>query len=145
MRQFFEVKADRRIQYELTNLLDVKYSGDARMSQFKYSWDNMFRNLRSNILTQEPKTVEHIFYKLLKSFDGMRRYLQYYERLRDDHPDRTYTFLSEMDNKAIREERHRKNQEELVISASGGSKVRSAMRGVQQPGDAYPKTENRKG
>ena len=32
---FFEVKEDRRIQYELTNLLDLKYSGDARMSQFK--------------------------------------------------------------------------------------------------------------
>ena len=39
VRQFFEVKEDRRIQYKLTNLLDVKYSGDARMSQFKYSWD----------------------------------------------------------------------------------------------------------
>ena len=69
VRQFFEVKEDRRIQYEFTNLLDVKYSGDARMSQVKYSWDNMIRNLRSNILRQEPKTVEHIFYKLLKSSD----------------------------------------------------------------------------
>ena len=48
IRQYFEVKEDRRIQYEVTNLLDVTYSGDARMSQFKYSWDN--RNLRSNIL-----------------------------------------------------------------------------------------------
>ena len=94
--------------------MDVKYSGDARMSQFKYSWDNMIRNLRSNILRQEPKTVEYIFHKLLKNSDALRPYLQYYERLRDDHPDRTYTFLSEMVDKAIREERHRRNQEELV-------------------------------
>ena len=77
VRQFFEVKEDRRIQYELTNLLGVKYSGDARMSQFKYSWDNMLRNLRSNILTQEPKTSEYIFYKLLQSSDALRPYLQY--------------------------------------------------------------------
>ena len=54
IRQFFEVKEDSRIQYELTNLLDVTYS------QFKYSWDNMVRNLRCNILVQEPKTLEHI-------------------------------------------------------------------------------------
>ena len=73
VRQFFEVKEDRRIQYELTNLLDVKYSGDARMSQFKYSWDTMIRNLRSNILRQEPKTVEHIYYKLLKSSQVLRK------------------------------------------------------------------------
>ena len=81
------------------------------MSQFKYSWDNMIGNLRSNILRQEPKTVEHIFYKLLKSSDALRPNLQYSEGLRDDHPDRTYTFLSNMVDKAIREERHRKNQE----------------------------------
>ena len=89
--------------------------------------------------------MEHIFYKLLKSSDALRPYLQYYAMLRDDHPDRTCTFLREMVDKAIREERHRKYQEELVISGSGGSKARSAMPGVQQPGDAYPKAENQKG
>ena len=104
VRQYFEVKEDRRIQYELTNLLDVKYSGDARMSQFKYSWGNMLRNLRSNILTQEPKTLEHIFYRLLKNSDALSPYRQYYDRLQDDHPDRIYNFLNEMVNKAIREE-----------------------------------------
>ena len=109
------------------------------------SWDNMLCNLRSNILVQEPKTLEHIFYKLLKSSDALRPYLQYYERLRDDHPDRMYTFLSDMVDTAIREERHRKNQEDLVISASGGSKARSAAPSVPQPGDAYPREENRKG
>ena len=105
VRQFFEVKEDRRIQYEVTNLLDVTYSGDARMSQFKYSWDNMVRNLRCNILVRESKTLEHIFYKLLKNSDALRPYLQYYDRLRGDHPDRTYKFLSDMVDKAIREER----------------------------------------
>ena len=79
------------------------------MSQFKNSWDNMVRNLRCNILLQVPKMLEHIFYKLLKNSDALRPYLQYYDRLRDDHPDRTYKFLREMVDKAIREERHRKN------------------------------------
>ena len=79
VRQFFEVKEDRRIQYRLKTCGREVYSGDARMLQFKYSWDNMILNLRSNILTQEPKTVEHIFYKLLKSSDALRPYLQYYD------------------------------------------------------------------
>ena len=72
MRQFFEVKEDRRIQYEITNLLDLTYSGDACMSQFKHSWDNMVRKLRCNILVQEPKTLEHLFYTLLRNFDALR-------------------------------------------------------------------------
>ena len=104
----------------------------------------MLRNLRSNILTQEPTTLEHIFYRLLKKFDALRPFLQYYDRLRDDHSDRSYRFLSKMVNKAIREERHRKNQEALVISASGGSKPRPTAPGVQQPGDAYPRAEYKK-
>ena len=145
IRQFFEVKEDRRIQYEVTNLLDVTYSGDARMSQFKHSWDNMVRNLRCNILVQEPKTLEHIFYKVLKNSDALRPYLQYYDRLRDDHPDRTYTFLSEMVDKAIREERHRKNQEALIISASGGSKAKPSAPGVHHKGDAFPRDDYKKG
>ena len=104
----------------------------------------MLRNLRSNILTQEPKTLEHIFYTLLKNSDALRPDLQYYDRLRDDHPDRSYRFLSEMVNKAVREERHREDQEALVISASGGSKPRSSAPGVQQLGDAYPRAEYKK-
>ena len=88
------------------------------MSQFKYSWDNMIRNLRSNILTQEPKTVEHIFSR------APTRCVRICSTTRGCE---MYTFLSEMVNKAIREERHRRNQEELMISASGGSKARSAM------------------
>ena len=145
VRQFFEVKEDRRIQYEITNLLDVTYSGHARMSQFKYSWDNMVRNLRCNILVREPKTLEHIFYKLLKNSDALRPYLQYYDRLRDDHPDRTYKFLSEMVDKAIRDERHRKNQEALIISASGGSKAMPSAPGIQHKGDAFPRDDYKKG
>ena len=77
IRRFYEVKKDRRIQYKLTNLLDVTYPGDARMAQFKSSWDNMLRNMRSNVLTQEPKTLEHPFYRLLKASDVLRPHVQF--------------------------------------------------------------------
>ena len=105
----------------------------------------MLRNLRSNILTQEPKTLEHILYRLLKNSDELRPYLQCYDRLRDDHPDRTYRFLSEMVDKAIREERHRKNQEALIISTSGGSKAKPSAPGIQHKGDAFPRDHYKKG
>ena len=36
VRQFFEVKEDKRIQYEATNLLDVTYSGDARTVSYTH-------------------------------------------------------------------------------------------------------------
>ena len=67
--------------------------------------------------------------------------MQYYERLRDDHEDRSYRFLSDMVNKAIREERHLKNQQWLVNDASGKSLV-AAPGTVKSRGDATkPKRE----
>ena len=50
-----------------------------------------------------------------------------------------------MVDKAIREERHRKNQEALIISASGGSKAKPSAPGVQHKGDAYPRDDYKKG
>ena len=144
VRQFFEIKEDRRIQYELTNLLDIKYPGDAKMSSFKYAWDNMVRNMSFSILTKEPKTLEQIFYKLIKRSDALSSYLQHYERLRDDHEDRSYRFLSEMVDKAIREERHLKNQQSLVNDASGKSFV-AAPGTVKSRGDATKPKRDRDG
>ena len=114
------------------------------MSGFKYAWDNMVRNLRCSILTEEPKTLEHIFYRLLKSSDALRPYLQHYERLRDDHEDRSYRFLSEMVDKAIRAERHLKNQQSLVNDASGKSFV-AAPGTVKSRGDATKPKRDRDG
>ena len=111
-------------------MLDIKYPGDAKMSSFKYAWDNMVRNMRCNMLTEEPKTLDYFFYRLRRSSDALHPYLQRYERLRDDHEDRSYRFLSEMVDKAIREERHPKNPRALVNHASGKSVV--AAPGITQ-------------
>ena len=56
IRRFFEVKKDRRIQYELTNLLDLTYPGDARMTQVKLAWDIMLRNVTSSFMIHEQNT-----------------------------------------------------------------------------------------
>ena len=105
----------------------------------------MVRSMRCDILTKEPKTLEHIFYKLLKESDALRPYLQYYDRLHEDHPDRSYRFLSEMIDKKVQEERQRRNQEALVISASGGSqRPQPSAPGVVQS-DATPAGTEAKG
>ena len=130
IRRFFEVKQDRRIQYELSNLLDLSYPGDKKLAQFKYAWDNMLRNMRCPIMQTEPKTIEHLLYRLVKNSDTLRPYVEYYNRLHEDHADRSYRFLSQMIDKTVQEERQRRNQEALVISASGGTKALPSAPGV---------------
>ena len=95
-------------------MLDVTYPGDERVAQLKSSWDNMLRNMRSTVLMQEPTTLEHIFYRLLKTSDVLHPHVQYYDRMPEDHADRSYRFLNDMVDEAINEERHRKNQEALI-------------------------------
>jgi hypothetical protein len=71
--------------------------------------------MRSPLLKSEPKTLEPIFYRLVKTSDALRPYVQHYERLHKDHTDRSYQFLSDMINKTIEEVRQRRNQEALVL------------------------------
>ena len=84
--------------------------------------------------------MEHVFGRLLKTSDVLRSHVQHYDRMHEDHADRSYRFLNDMVDKAINEERHRKNQEALIVSASGGSRTKPSVPGVTHQGNARPKT-----
>ena len=78
VRQFYEVKKDRRIQLELSNLMEVSYPGDGQLAQFKQSWDNMVRNLRTPLT---PEQLEDLFYRKLNNSGVLRNHMGYYDRL----------------------------------------------------------------
>ena len=45
VRQYFEVRQDEKITYDLSDLIDLSYPGDHAVEHFAERWDDMVRNM----------------------------------------------------------------------------------------------------
>ena len=132
VRPFYEVRDNKRITFDLRSVMDDVWLGDAKLAQWKNHWDDMVRNQRSP-LTEDQ--LREIYIEKIRSSDDLRIYVEHYTRLPEDHPEKTYRYLSENTDKFIREKRQRQNLASLSAGANGGVK-KVATPGTVPPGKA---------
>jgi hypothetical protein len=57
VRQYFEVRQDEKITYDLSDLMDLTYPGDHAIEHFADRWDDMVRNMRRSLDGGELESV----------------------------------------------------------------------------------------
>ena len=127
IREFFQVNAGKRVTFELRSLIEINYWGDANLAAWKAKWDDMVRNLRSPLSAEQ---LEEIYITKLRTSDALRAAVEHYDRLDDDHADRSYGFLSGITDKMIRDIRHRHNTDALVSGGKGNPVKKTAAPGT---------------
>ena len=145
VRTFFEVKPGKRMQYELMAVINHEWAGDANLPSWKAHWDEMMRNMRSPI--SDDSKLEIFFNKIRDSSD-LRSYVEHFDRLADDHPDKSYQWLSNSVDKVIRDKRNRTNTQALSAGTLFDKKGRrpGAPGPLQDtPAEQQPKGDNTKG
>ena len=137
---------NERVTFELSALTDLEYPGDAKLGVFKDHWDKMVRNCVTQLSDRDKLGILE---KKLKGSERLKPRLQYRERLPEDHPDNSHTWLSSLIDKLVADDRKRRNTESLVLEASGKHqtpkepKKPGAPAGTKQPkggGDATTTT-----
>ena len=116
VKQFYRIDANKQVQFELSALMDLAYPGDAQLGPFKDKWDYMIRHCVTQLSDRDKQGI--LVQKLRKS-DLLKPHLEYYDRCPKDHPDNSYSWLFNMIDKIIDDDRMRRNNESLVLAASG--------------------------
>ena len=104
--EWYVVDATAKALFNINHLQELKYPGDAHMSQFLTDW---LRILDDQDGVVDEKRREQIFYKKIKSSTKLKPYLEYYDRLDEDHEDHSYAYLIKSYTgylKKTRRERH---------------------------------------
>jgi hypothetical protein len=143
VRQYFEVRQDERITYDLSDLMDLTYPGDHAMEYFLERWDDMVRNLRRGL---DEGELETMFYRKIMSSEALAKHLGRYELAERGDTDRSYTFLRRMVITKVRDMRQNRNRDDLVHSQlkanKGPSKIPGAPSVVSgRAADASPESE----
>ena len=86
VRQYFEVRQDERITYDLSDLIDLTYPGDHAMEYFAERWDDMVRNMRRSL---DEGELETMFFRKIKSSEALAKHLGRYELAERGDPDRS--------------------------------------------------------
>ena len=116
-RHYYRIQDTDTVQYELSALMGLEYSGDRNMGRWKDHWDKMLRHCKTKL---GEKDKEGIFIaKFRDKSDRMKPHLEYYDRLPETHADRCYQFMSDVMDRLIEDERKRRNTDSLVLDASG--------------------------
>jgi hypothetical protein len=127
VRQYFEVRQDERITYDLSDLMDLTYPGDHAIEHFAERWDDMVRNLRRGL---EEGELETMFYRKIKSSEALSKHIGRYELAERGDTDRSYTFLRKMVATKVRDLRQNRNREDLVHSQLKANKGPSKIPGA---------------
>jgi hypothetical protein len=127
IRQYFEVRQDERITYDLSDIMDLTYPGDNAMEYFAERWDDMVRNMRRRLDEGELETV---FYRKIKSSEALAKHLGRYELAESGDPDRSYAFLRKMVTVKVRDLRQNRNRDDLVHSQLKANKGPSKIPGA---------------
>jgi hypothetical protein len=127
VRQYFEVRQDERITYDLSDLMDLTYPGDHAMEYFAERWDDMVRNMRRGM---DEGELETIFYRKIKSSEALAKHLGRYELAERGDADRSYTFLRKMVAVKVRDLRQNRNRDDLVHNQFKANKGPSKIQGA---------------
>ena len=141
IKHYFRIHDDERVTYELSALMNLEYAGDAKLGSWKNQWDRMVRKCVTKLTDRDKFSM---FSDKLKTSDRLKSHMEYLERLQEDHPDRSYAWLSDLVDKLVADDRKRKNKESLVLEASGKPqappKKQPGAPGPRKRGDADANT-----
>jgi hypothetical protein len=127
VRQYFEVRQDERITYDLSDLMDLTYPGDHAMEYFVERWDDVVRNMRRGL---DEGELETMFYRKIGSSEALAKHIGRYELAERGDPDRSYTFLRKMVTAKVRDLRQNRNRDDLVHSQLKANKGPSKVPGA---------------
>ncbi len=116
VRQFYGIRPNEHISFELSALMDLEYPGDAKLPEFKDRWDHMIRHLRTKL---SPEDLESILVRKLRASDILKPQLDYYDRIPRGHADKCYDWVCQLIDTMVEDARYKRNVESLVIQASG--------------------------
>jgi hypothetical protein len=120
IRQYFEVRQDEKITYDLSDLMDLVFPGDHAIESFADRWDDMVRNMRRSL---DDGELEHMFSPKIKMSEALAKDLDRYELSEQGDPERSYTFLRKMVAIKVRDLRQNRNREDLVHSQLRANRV----------------------
>ena len=116
VRQFYGIRPNEHISFELSALMDLEYPGDAKLPEFKDRWDHMIRHLRTKLSKED---LESILVRKLRASDLLKPQLDYYDRIPRGHADKCYDWVCQLIDTMVEDARFKRNAESLVIQASG--------------------------
>jgi hypothetical protein len=127
VRQYFEVRQDEKITYDLSDLIDLSYPGDHALEHFAERWDDMVHNMRRAL---DDGELETMFYRKIKMSDALAKHLGRYELADTGDTDRSYTFLRKMVAAKVRDMRQNRNRDDLVHSQLRANKGTTKIPGA---------------
>ena len=86
------------------------------MGKFKDRWDHIVRYLKSPIGDDD---LEELLVSKLRTSETLKPHLDYYDRLPENHQDKTYKWVSHFIDTLVDKERQRLNKVSFVLEASG--------------------------
>ena len=101
--------------FNVTHLQQIPYSGDDHMDEFLDIWIRVVNDQNGD--TTE-KQLEHIFYEKIKGSKNLKPWIEYYDRIGEEHPDHTYDYLLTSLRTYLQKVRHDKFMEGYMASVN---------------------------
>ena len=105
--------------YNLGDLMNLPYPGDAKLDAFLTIWENQVEGQKK---AQPDENLEIFLYEKIKRSELLSTQLRNYERLPQSHPDRSYNYLIQVIRTAVDIQRKEKNRSAMIKVLHGNSK-----------------------
>ena len=122
--------------YDLNDLMDITYPGDANIEQFLLTWNETAEGLSK---PQPHDVLEAILWKQIESSVKMAQPLSRYRMAKQGSSKRSYKYLHGTLARYVKEDRNGKNQSELLEAKNGVNTAR-AMAGMDAERETPPTT-----
>ena len=143
INEHFRTSTTTDSYYDVLDLAELSYPGDAKMTTFFYLWDIC-------ISSMDPKlpddTLRDILVKKLKSSQAIKEDLAHYNRLDHGHPEKTYQWIrGRMDAYLLRKQIEKNQEEKSNMFKRGGGNPNPANPAAPAKGDEKGKGKGKEG
>ena len=87
---YFRTNSDMSVVYTVQDLTGLEWLGDKNMHSFRHYWDAMTQKVRNEL--NESTLADILLAKLEKSVE-LKEDIRHYQRQREGHEDKTYSYL----------------------------------------------------
>ena len=87
---YYKTNKVAREQFNIVHLAKLEYFGDDRMADWLHAWD---RILADQDVAPSVQQLNHSFYEKIQRSVALKGDIEYYDRLDEGHPDKTYEYL----------------------------------------------------
>ena len=129
--QQYALDENRGALYNMGDLMNIPYPGDAKIEAFLTHWENQVEGQRE---PQSDGNLEILLYEKIKKSELLATQIRNYERHPQSHPDKTNHYLLPATKTAVDLQRKEKNRSAMV----------RALHGTGRPTPALAVTEDRR-